>query len=101
MQIASEAAYRIIEVVLQRSANKACDEGRLKDEAREKRGNGVHGVVVVCFHDRKCCLSSQVKAASCAWCSSEMPPSKQVNGYSFTIRLIVWCSPQSQSDEAM
>ena len=57
-------------------------------------------VVVVCFHDLKCCLSSQVKAASCAWCSSEMPPSKQVNGHSFTICLIVCCSPQSQSGEA-
>ena len=31
------------------------------------------------FHDLKCCLSSQLKAASCARCSSEMPPSKQVN----------------------
>ena len=58
-------------------------------------------VVVVCFHDLKFCLSSQVKAASCNWCSSEMPPSKQVNGHSFTICHIVWCSPQSQSGEAM
>ena len=34
-----------------------------------------------------------MKAASCAWCNSEMPPSKQVNGHSFTIIcLIVWCS---------
>ena len=54
-------------------------------------------VVVVCFHDLKFCLSSQVKAAPCAWCISEMPPSKQVNGHSFTICLIVCCSPQSQS----
>ena len=60
-----------------------------------------HVVVVVCFHDLKFCLSRQVKAASCAWCNSEMPPSKQVNGHSFTICLIVWCSPQSQSGEAM
>ena len=58
-------------------------------------------VVVVCFHDIKFCLSSQVKAASCAWCSSEMPPSKQVNRHSFTICLIVCCSPQSQSGEGM
>ena len=58
-------------------------------------------VVVVCFHDLKFCISSQVKAASCAWCSSEMPPSKQVNGHSFTICFIFWCSPQSQSGEAM
>ena len=36
-------------------------------------------------------ISSQLKAASCAWCNSEMPPSKQVNGHSFTICLIVWC----------
>ena len=42
--------------------------------------------------------SSQLKAASCARCSSEMPPSKQVNGHSFTICLMVCCSPQSQSD---
>ena len=62
-----------------------------------------HGtvVVVVCFHDLKCFLTSQLKAASCVWCTSEMPPSKQVNGHSFTICLIVWCSPQSQSGEAM
>ena len=58
-------------------------------------------VVVVCFQDLKFCLSSQLKAASCTRCSSEMPPSKQLNGHSFTICLIVWCSPQSQSDEAM
>ena len=48
-------------------------------------------VVVVCFYDLKYRLSSQLKAASCAWCSSEMPPSKQVNGHSFTICLIIWC----------
>ena len=48
--------------------------------------------LVVCFQDLKFCLSSQLKAASCAWCSSEMPPSKQVNGHSFTICLMVWCS---------
>ena len=53
------------------------------------------------FHDLKFCLSSQLKAASCARCSSEMPPSKQVNGHSFTTCLIVWGSPQSQSGEAM
>ena len=35
------------------------------------------------------------------WCNSEMPPSKQVNGHSFTICLIVWCPRQSQSGEAM
>ena len=40
-------------------------------------------------------------SASCAWCSSEMPPSKQVNGHSFTICLMVWSPPQSQSGEAM
>ena len=56
-------------------------------------------VVVVCFHDLKFGLSSQVKVASCGWCSSEMPPSKQVNGHSFTICLIVWCS--SRSGEAI
>ena len=39
-------------------------------------------VVVVCFHDLMFCLSSQLKAASCARCSSEMPLSKQVNGQS-------------------
>ena len=38
------------------------------------------------FHDLNFCLSSQLKAASCARCSSEMPPSKQVNGHSFTIK---------------
>ena len=53
------------------------------------------------FHDLKFCLSSQLKAASSARCSSEMPPSMQVNGHSFTICLIVWGSPQSQSGEAM
>ena len=58
-------------------------------------------VVVVCFHDLKFCLRSQLNAASCARCSSEKPPSKQVNGHSFTICLMVWCSPQSQSGEAM
>ena len=58
-------------------------------------------VVVVCIYDLKCCLSSQLKAASCALCSSEMPPLKQVNGHSFTTCLIVWGSPQSQSGEAM
>ena len=59
-------------------------------------------VVVVCFfHDLKFCLSSQLKAASCARCSSEMPPSKQVNRHSLTTCLIVWDSPQSQSGEAM
>ena len=47
-------------------------------------------VVVVCFHSLKFRLSSQVKAASCAWCSSEKPPSKQVNMHPFTICLIVW-----------
>ena len=35
------------------------------------------------FRDLKFCLSSQSKAASCARCSSKMPPSKQVNGHSF------------------
>ena len=58
----------------------------------------------------KCCcccrllfmISSFVSAASwCARCSSEMPPSKQVNGHSFTTCLIVWGSPQSQIGEAM
>ena len=44
------------------------------------------------FHDFKFCLSSQLQAASCASCSSEMPPSKQVNGHLFTICLIVWGS---------
>ena len=53
------------------------------------------------FHDLKFCPSSQLKAASCALCRSEMPPSKQVNGHSFTTCLIVWGSPQSQSGEAM
>ena len=48
--------------------------------------------LVVSFQDLKFGLSSQLKAASCAWCSSEMPPSKQVNGHSFTICLMVWCS---------
>ena len=42
-----------------------------------------------------------MQAESCARCSSEMPPSKQVNGHLFTIRLIVWGSPQSQNGEAM
>ena len=31
-------------------------------------------VVVVCFHDLKCRLSSQLKAASYPWCNSEMQP---------------------------
>ena len=53
------------------------------------------------FHDLRFCLSSQLKAASCARCSSEMPPSKQVNGHSFTTCLIVWGSPHSQSGEAI
>ena len=47
------------------------------------------------FHDLMFCLSSQLKAACCARCSSEMPPSKQVNGHSFTICLMGCCSPQS------
>ena len=42
-------------------------------------------VVVVCFHDLRFCLSSQLKAASYARCSSEMPLSKQVNGHSLTM----------------
>ena len=46
------------------------------------------------FHDLKFCLSSQLKAASCARCSSEVPPLKQVNGHSFTICLMVCCSLQ-------
>ena len=58
-------------------------------------------VVVVCFHDLMFCLSSQLKAASCARCSSDMPPLRQVNGHSFTICLMVCCSLQSQSGEAM
>ena len=58
-------------------------------------------VGVVCFYDLKFHLSSQLNAASCAWCNSEMPPSKQINRHSFTICLIVWCSPQSLSGEAM
>ena len=41
------------------------------------------------FRDVNFCLSSQLKAASCASCNSEMPPSKQVNGHSFTICLII------------
>ena len=53
------------------------------------------------FHDLKFCLSSQLKAVSCARCSSEMPPSKQVNGHLFTTCLIVWGALQSQSGEAM
>ena len=53
------------------------------------------------FHDLKFCLSSQLKAASCARRSDEMPPSKQVSGCSFTVCFIAWCSPQSQSGEAM
>ena len=58
-------------------------------------------VLSFAFHDLKFCLSSQLKAASCARCSSEMPPSKQVNRHSFTTSLIVWGSSQSQSGEAM
>ena len=65
------------------------------------RWKGTVVVVVVCFHDLKFSLSSQLKAASCARCSSDMRLSKQVNGHSFTICLIVCCSPQSQSGEAM
>ena len=52
------------------------------------------------FHDLKLCLSTQLKAASWARCSSEMPPSKQVNGHSFTTCLIVWGSPQSRHGPA-
>ena len=36
------------DVVRQRTANKVCNEGRLKQEAREKRGNGVHSKVSLC-----------------------------------------------------
>ena len=57
-------------------------------------------VVVVCFHNLKFFLSSQLMAASCAR-DSDMPPSKQVNGQSFTICLMVCCTPQSQSGEAV
>ena len=45
-------------------------------------------------------IPSFVSGASSRF-SSEMPPSKQVNGHSFTTCLIVWGSPQSQSGEAM
>ena len=60
-------------------------------------------VVVVCIHDIKFWLSSLLKAAFCARCSSELPSSKQGNKHSFTIILcfMVCCSPQSQSGEAM
>ena len=34
------------------------------------------------FHDLKFCLSSRLKAAYCARCSSEMPPSRQSQGVS-------------------
>ena len=57
--------------------------------------------VVVCFDDLKFSLSSQFKVTPSARCSSEMPPSKQVNGHSLTIFLIVCCSPDSQNSEAM
>ena len=63
--------------------------------------NIVADLLSFAFHDLKFCLSSQLKAASCARCSSEIPPSKQVNGHSFTTFVIVWYSPQSQSGEAM
>ena len=52
------------------------------------------------FHDLKFCLSSQLTAASCARCSSEIPPSKQVNGHSFTICLIVWRSRSHSVDKS-
>ena len=58
-------------------------------------------VVVVCFDDLKFSLSSQFKVTSSARCSSDMPPSKQINGHSFTIFLIVCCSPELQIGEAM
>ena len=43
---------------------------------------GVNHTPLIDFHDLKFCLSSQLKGASCARCSSEMPPSKQVVGIS-------------------
>ena len=59
-------------------------------------------VVVVCFHDLKLRLSSQLKAASCARCSSEMQPPKQVNGHSFVHNMPdCLVSSRSQSGEAM
>ena len=66
----------------------------LRDPANHNIICTVCFVVVVCFQH----LSSQLKAASCAWYSSEMPPSKQVNAHSFTICFIVWGSPQSRGD---
>ena len=57
-------------------------------------------VVVVAFHDLKFCLSSQLKAASCARFSFEKLPSKQVNRHPFTTRRMICCSPQSQRGEA-
>ena len=42
-------------------------------------------IVVICFRDLMFCLSSQLKAASCARCGSEMPPLKQVNGHALRV----------------
>ena len=75
--------------------------GRLEWFGNMKRRWEAEQLLSFAFHDLKFCLSSQLKAASCAWCNSEMLPSKQVNGHSFTTCLIVWGSPQSQSGEAM
>ena len=47
------------------------------------------------FHDLKFCLSNQLKAASSARCSSEMPPSKQVSlfGVHRSRRVARRCNP--------
>ena len=37
------------DLVFQRSANKAFNEDMLKEEARKKRGNGVHSKVSLCL----------------------------------------------------
>ena len=84
-----------------RHLGEGCKESLAWRRSSASSVEGLMVAVVLCFHDHKFRLSSQLKAASCAWCNYEMPPSKQVNGHSFTICLIVWCSPQSQSGEAM
>ena len=84
-----------------RSATTEVETSCLSERERATLFNEQLLLLSFAFHDLKFCLSSQLKAASCARCSSEMPPSKQVNGHSFSTCLIVWGSPQSQSGEAM
>ena len=52
--------------------------------AADKEAVGLSRVHVLLLLSFAFTISNFVSAAS-AWCNSEMPPSKQVNGHSFTI----------------